>query len=69
LTFYGTPDPVLDINQINSTSQIFYQDMHRGIHPIYNSNPTASVFKSGDNSDCQTPNPVRINSGEKLHEE
>ncbi len=34
LTFYGTPDPVLDINQINSTSQIFYQDMHKGIHPF-----------------------------------
>ncbi|MFA9140284.1 RHS repeat domain-containing protein, partial [Acinetobacter baumannii] len=69
LTFYGTPDPVLDINQINSTSQIFYQDMHKGIHPFYNSNPTASFFKNDESSDCQTPNPVRINTGEKLHEE
>ncbi|WP_332605347.1 RHS repeat-associated core domain-containing protein [Acinetobacter sp. ESBL14] len=69
LTVYGTPDSVLDINQINSMSQTFYQDMRNGIHPIYNSTPTASVFRKGGNSNCQTPNPVRINSGEKLHEE
>lgn len=69
LTVYATPDPVLDINHINSLSQTFYRDMQSGIHPTYNSNPTVSILQRGMTSNCQTPNPVRIHNGEKLHEE